>query len=542
MGPYTTNRMYGRGGGARFLIPFALVVAVATALLLLVDGGDAAPELDEDLCLGQPPQEASATLLVDFQKPVRQARYATLLRDISLDLSAGTELRAFVLTSDPRSPRQFLGRLCKPYDNTDLSIDMAKDAQQGQRDCDDLPAQLPPELRDVASRFCERREALQRRVRRVAFLKEGAAPVANAYLLEALDDTVYELAARPGAQTLYVFSDMLQHADWYSHLDLDWNAWRFEDFLPLRQARGPAPGVAQLADLRVRILYLPRSELTDPRRPRQAHQAFWRAYFAGADVQFRDRRALPGYAAAPLMHTLREAESAALERESLERQRRDAERELARIAREAEAIEAERRAGARLAEHRDTLHDELRRQEDVLKQELERLGAEVLELDAERVETAVREESRPMADETERAAETREALAQVACDVSLQPQFRERLESQRYPGNRRVSYGDATITVSYVVDPRGATVDGDILVVPERSVASNPEYFEVLSEDTVGVVKDWTFTVETTDAGQACSGAQRRMVTFTYRQKCVGRPMPSCRTVQSGVSFLAAAE
>ena len=241
------------------------------------------------------------------------------------------------------------------------------------------------------------------------------------------------------------------------------------------------------------------------------------------------------------MHTLREAESAALERESLERQRRDAERELARVAREAEAIEAERRAGARLAEHRDTLHDELRRQEDVLKQELERLGAEVMELDAERVETAVREESRPTADETERAAETREALAQVACDVSLQPQFRERLESERYPGNRRVNYGDATITVSYVVDPRGATVDGDILVVPERSVANNPEYFEVLSEDTVGVVKDWTFTVETTDAGQACSGAQRRMVTFTYRQKCVGRPMPSCRTVQSGVSFLEAA-
>ena len=528
-----TNRMHGRGGRARLLFPVALVVAVTTLMVFLVDQGDAALELDEDLCRMAATPPAGATLLVDFQKPVRAASYATLLRDISLDLPAGTELRAFALTSDPRSPRQFLGRLCKPYDNADLSIDMAKDAERAQRDCDDLPAQMPPELRDVAMRFCERRGALQRRIDGAGDAARASAPLATAELMEALDATLFEVAVQPGPQTLYVFSDMLQHADWYSHLDLDWNAWRYEDFVPLRQARGPVPGVQDLAGLRIPILYVPRSELTDPRRPRLAHQAFWRAYLAGADVEFREQPALPGYAAAPVMRTLRDAESAARERETLERQRLEAERELARIALETEAIEAERRAGARLAERRDAMQEELRRQEDVLRQELARLRAEVVELDAEPVEPATPEPAGP-------AEETAVAVPDtvVACDVELQPEFRARLESERYPGNRRVNYGDATITVSYVVDPEGATVDEDIAVVSERSVANKPEYFSVLSEDTVGVVKDWTFTVEAPGAGQTCRPPQRRMATFTYRQKCVGRPMPACRTVQSGVSFL----
>lgn len=531
-----TKRMHGRGGGARFLIPVAVVVAVTALMLLLVDRGDAGLELDEDLCRIEAAPSAGATLLVDFQKPVRPARYATLVRDISLDLAAGTELRAFALTSETRSPRQFLGRLCKPYDNADLSVDMAKDAERAQRDCDDLPAQMPPETRDVAMRFCERRAALQGRIDRAGGTTRTRAPIATAALMEALDATLFEIAVEPGSQTFYVFSDMLQHADWYSHLDLDWNAWRYEDFLPLRQARGPVPGAEDLAGLRVPILYVPRSELTDPRRPRQAHQAFWRAYFAGAEVEFRDQPAVPGYAAAPVMRTLREAESAARERESLERQRREAERELARIAREAEAIEAERREGARLAERRDAIQEELRRQEDALQQELERLRAEVVELDAEPVETAARSTNVPPETPVEAVPEEG-----VACDVRLQPEFRARLESERYPGNRRVNYGDATITVSYVVDPSGATVDDDIVVVPERSVANKPEYFSVLSEDTVGVVKDWTFTIEAPGAGQTCRATQRRVATFTYRQKCVGRPMPSCRTVQSGVSFLEAA-
>ena len=284
-----TNRMHGRGGGARFLIPIALVVAVTALMVLLVDRGGAAPELDEDLCPTAATPSAGATLLVDFQKPLDPASYATLLRDISLDLAVDTELRAFALTSDPRSPRQFLGRLCKPYDNADLSVDTAKDAERTQRDCDDLPAQLPPETRDVAMRFCERRAALQRRVGRAGGVPRTRAPIATAELMEALDATLLEIAGATGPQTLYLFSDMLQHADWYSHVDLDWNAWRYEDFLPLRQARGPVPGAGDLAGLRVPILYVPRSDLTDPRRPRQAHQAFWRAYLAGAHVEFRDQ-------------------------------------------------------------------------------------------------------------------------------------------------------------------------------------------------------------------------------------------------------------
>ena len=92
--------------------------------------------------------------------------------------------------------------------------------------------------------------------------------------------------------------------------------------------------------------------------------------------------------------------------------------------------------------------------------------------------------------------------------------------------------------MSYLVDTQGATVDDDVLVLTGRSVAEKSEYFDILSEDTLRVVKGWAFTLQRRGTDGMCITPQRRTVTFTYRRKCIGRPMPSCYIVQSAVSFL----
>ena len=406
----------------------------------------------------------------------------------------------FALTLSATARSQFLGRLCKPYDPADLSIDTAKDKHGAARDCDDLPAQISPALREVASDFCRRRDWLQERINAVGRHTQPAGPVANAHLIQALDDTLQELAQRPGRQRLHVLSDMLQHAASYSHLDLPWSAWRFEDLLPSRPVHGrPLHRASAQQPTRVNVLYLPRSGLTDARRTKQAHQAFWREYFAGAEVTFSEQSPQPGFEAVPLMQTPKAAESAVRERKLLQSQRRESEDQLAQVARETEAIESQRQEGVRLAQQRHAPK------------------AEPLDM-AAGVEIAAGGKNAPEAGgEGAPGRFSVESASQAACLLTLRPHFSGQIAPGRHPdNNRRANYGDATITVSYLVDTQGATVDDDVLVLTGRSVAEKSEYFDIPSEDTLRVVKGWAFTLQRRGTDGMCITPQRRTVTFAF--------------------------
>ena len=528
----------------------SLVVAAAVA------GGDAhAAERDRALCLPRPAERVA--LLADVAKPMPATHYANLLRDVSLDLPAEAELSVFTVTSDTAAPRQFLGRVCKPYGNADIAVGTAKDAAGGLRDCGALPAQVPPDLRARATRFCALRSDLQRRVDGVAGVERDAPP-ANVPLLDAIDATAFALAERSGARALYVFSDMLHHGDWYSHFDLEWTAWQFGRVARSSRTLGPAPEAEYLAGLAVRILYVPRVGLTAARRPREAHQHFWRAYFGPAEVEFRALAPLPAYAVAPLMRKGGDPASMAQELEALEDRARDAERELTRVARETEVVEERRREARARSGRREAAREDLVREEDALHRELERLRRELAEREAVEAaradavasaasppgetpeeeaagaEAAATGEApdRPDAPSAVAAAQTREA---GACDMRLAPRFREVLGLERYAGDRGTNYGGATIVVRFAVDDRGETVDGEVAVVAEDSEVERPEHFDALTEDALGLVRDWSFLVEAPRQGGECGGLQDRIATFTYRQRCVGRPVPSCRSVRSDV-------
>lgn len=279
-------------------LAFALAVLLAAGGVFL-GGTTADAELDADLCpLDADAIAGSAVLLLDLTKPLgANARVpADVLRDVALGMGADTELRVFALGRNALAPRLPLGRLCKPYANTDLQAETVVDTS-AIRDCDDLPVGIARGVRERAELFCERRAQLQGRITGLA-ARDRDPVVANAYVIEAIEDTRLELAVAVRMHALYIFSDMMQHAEWYSHLNRPPDAWDHADLLRARQeGRGilseqPPPD----PDLAVTIFYVPKQGLTEHPTIARAHQRFWRDYFRDVGtLAFEDQAMVIAY-------------------------------------------------------------------------------------------------------------------------------------------------------------------------------------------------------------------------------------------------------
>ena len=157
------------------------------------------------------------------------------------------------------------------------------------------PAQVLGALRTSAARFCHQREAVRRRID--AWAAQGRGRLASdAYRVEALDETSRDLAASSVPTSLYVFSDMIRHAGWYSHVDMQWDEWDFGDVSAAREAEmlSVEPPASPGAELRVRIFYVARAGTTASEAPQLTHKHFWTSYFGDATLEFEDQPTIAG--------------------------------------------------------------------------------------------------------------------------------------------------------------------------------------------------------------------------------------------------------
>lgn len=526
------------------------VLAISIVALLWPGTTDVAAEQpwDGDLCPIPPDEPAgSATYLLDLRKPVGDVSApGRALRDVLAELGKNEELRVYALTGDPAAPRQRIERLCKPYAQADLAVQGAKSL--GRRDCDDLPAQISERVYAGAQRFCERRTALEARLEVLASARRRA--VSDGYLIEAFEQTARAMARRPQPRRLYVYSDMVQHAPWYSHLDIAWPSWSYEAFASLRGGEAPSDGATAGASLaHVVVFQLLRARLTEPLRPRYAHQTFWRDYFRetrGAEVTFRELPATPGYAATRLMprrsadveQALREAQQTlAKSRQQQGAASLDAGPSPQPRPEAASAMTPQRPAPPPAVAIAPSTPPPSRRLQ----------SAEQIEPAAKRPEVSAGapEPLRPepalaAAPPTSPPAPAPPAappepnLAAPAelptCGVSLLPEFRPALAVGGYPGNRRVDYGAAVVMVRYGLDERGRPIE----VIPSVDAPTRLSDADRLAADTAAQVQSWRFAVRDVEAG-ACVPPARQIATFTYRRKCVGAPVPKCRTVRESV-------
>lgn len=327
-----------------------------------------------------------AVMLLDLRKPFAAAYGSlpgSLLQRVTRSLEANTELRVYALSQYAEAPRMLLGRLCKPYNGNDLAIGAAKDQGIAVRGCDNLPAQIPGAVRVRAERFCAERDALERRIGALVNTRAGST-VANAYLVEALEETSRDFEGLEKPRSLYVFSDMMQHSHWYSHLDIRWDRWNHEAFAAQREGRAPFLGADTRpdADTGVRIFYVARKDVTEHPRPRLAHRRFWERYFGDSPVEFELQTPLLAYAGERLMNIPTEEELAAEEQARARFEREELERMRAGVDRQRTALQDQR---AQLEEQQR----QWQLRETALRREQERLQDRERELAAERERLAL---------------------------------------------------------------------------------------------------------------------------------------------------------
>ena len=333
-------------GRIRWYTPFLLLpIPVLIILGLQVRDSLDEPAAANGTCSVGSDVANKAVYLIDLRKPV-DAAYASLpanlLREVSIEVPVNTELSVYAVSAYAEAPRTLIGRLCKPYDNADLVVEAAKDGGSLIRDCDDLPAQISGSLRTSATAFCRQREVLRRRIDALVAQVQGRT-ASDAYLVEALEETSRELDGSSVPASLYVFSDMKQHAKWYSHLDVAWNEWDLEQFLAARSAQSnTVEPVGAPAGLPVKVFYVARRGTTDQEQPRLSHKQFWQDFFGGAELAFEDQPTMAGYAAESLMDIPTPMELAAYEREQIRHRSEIVERERAFVKGERAFVEGER--------------------------------------------------------------------------------------------------------------------------------------------------------------------------------------------------------
>lgn len=347
-----------------------LVVVVATvgALSLVFSGSDTKTQsLDADLCPTDSGEiSGSNMLLYDFVKPLSSDHAelpSNLLREVGWSMERNAELSVFSLAEAAAYPGILLKRLCKPYANSDLRVGMVgnQDAHRTLPECDSLPAQLPSEVRKSATAFCAQLQSLGNKLNAMVRTEWPAErKVQNAYLAEALHDIAVDLRDRPEAgpepHAIYVVSDMMQHANWYSHLEREWSDWDYEAFAKLMAAQiwGNASSRGTIGK-RVEIFYIPRRGLTDQARVRWAHQRFWRSYFAGSNITFHNQLTAPAYSVNSFINALTDREQAGQERLALERLSRQVREEPAQLKEEERAQLEQKRNRQRLPNTEPTI-------------------------------------------------------------------------------------------------------------------------------------------------------------------------------------------
>ena len=563
-------------------IPPGLVLLAVLGLMLFIDAPKDEIAIDHDLC----PSRADdilqrAVFLLDLRKPLdveHASLPGALLRAVAMDLDVNAQLQVFAVAGTAAAPRIPLDDTCKPYDNAELAVG----GTAPRRDCDDLGAALSPSIRNKASRFCAWRDALRSRLDGLV-IQQSDAPIANAYLVEAIEDTILEFTEFSGRRSLYIFSDMMQHATWASQPEGGVEYGDSGDPRGSQISYFPLPHTVD--DLRVKIFYVPRRGVTEDPQIKAEHKDFWRDYFAdfsGEDIEFEDQPVMVAYEAESLASEPTEIELAAREREQLRLEREQIELALAEVEKERAALEAARKLAAEEQQARAAREAELKQQQELARAreaeretEQQRLEAEQQRLEAGRSEIerradealASREAQESITESKEsEAASTRPprsimargvgpdvkeeapiALEQTApersrdqpqtgitlCEVQLKPEFATGPDF--YPGGERVNYGGAIITVRYTLNAEGETVDDETAVVGDSSNATRPRFLDVLSRDTVELVNGWEFAFT---QGDACAKPQVQRAIFRYRSKCVGAPVPKCRTIQSDVMLL----
>ena len=491
-----------------------------------IDPATKAKTRDADLCLTDPVGggQGTAAFMFDARKPFDRVRTdlpGSVLREVGAQLPRDTEFLVYGSVAEESANVRLIARFCKPYGNSELEVASAKDGL-GVRGCDNIPSQVPAQVRANASGFCA---LLERAASRLVQLAASAPPttrkIERAPLVEALEDVELDLAGRSRPSRLFVLSDMIQHTQWFSHLDLGLGRWETSDFADV-------PATVEYYDARpeysefvgVEIFYVPRVGWTDRPKMRVAHKRFWDDYFR-QETSLRVLPAMEGYDVLPVMGLLsrdeiveqERAELASLvqvlrseqaglvekqrtlERQQANMQRTERERIAAQEASERAALEAQREVARLVAARQAAAEAEAQRVRDALA---------VIDVDDENPSDDVQE----LTDPVPVSAPTRTCSLMAATNTK---------RDVSYPSGGRTDLGNARIMVEYDIDETGAVVSETVTVNKEESIVSRTRHWNRFAQEAMSAVRSWRYESTEGAGGEPCQMAQSHRSGVSFR-------------------------
>ena len=556
---------------AVFGLPVVVLAAIAWGVAVFLERPTTTLARDADLCPAAGAIAGRTAMLLDLRKPLSERGRTLLgeaLRQVASELAVNGELRVFALAGTDAAPRQRIDRLCRPYGESALAQDGAVAPPQA-NPCDGLPADLPE--RDAALRFCARLDSLAARIDGMAQLPPS--PVPNAFLVEAIEEASLEFGDALGRKSLVVFSDMVQHAPWYSQAE-GAATFGFADFDQLRTQQSARIGQRPppLPDVDVTIFYLPRIGLTESPQERRGHKRFWQEYVADAfrtAPVINELPAMPRYEVASFSGQATNGGLAAAQR--LQQEREEAERLLEQVVRERAALEEAQRTAAvptpvaaqvglplQQAAQQEPEGGELPSAPSLAETsaaEEPASGPTAVSLVASAPATSSEQDASPSSEEiveseasddspsalaAESSGETaapaaasptapplpsledpplQEDLASLdaaPCPLQLKPRFQGVVpEFPRLPSPTAARLAAATIAVRYVVDEQGATVDSAVSIVESASTASPPVFLPQFADSARELVERWEFEFLPT-ADLSCAKQQELTTAFRF--------------------------
>lgn len=100
------------------------------------------------------------------------------------------------------------------------------------------------------------------------------------------------------------------------------------------------------------------------------------------------------------------------------------------------------------------------------------------------------------------------------CPLSLKPRLQG--AAPAYPTRAHSRFGEATITVSYMVDEQGNTVDNTVSVIESQSTARPERFFGLFARQASEFVQRLEFDFEADAAYADCARRQKATTTFEF--------------------------
>lgn len=235
-------------------------------------------------------------ILIDFSEPLSKRQrneLRTLIVKTSASLQKHERLSISRMEPDRKNTRVSLHDFCNPADLENIkkavgrSIDPKRDCPAIVKKEFPFPKRVGEATSKLIHNICKNLDDLDKKVEDVIRM----IPPINfeeprSYIIGSIEDVMTDANDSPsGTRRLVVFSDMLQHADWFSQYEKRHGAWTMDNIEQRRKKYAPnhmkTPPQNNFDE--VLLCYQPNGHaILKSARNKNAHRAMWKGYFKGS--------------------------------------------------------------------------------------------------------------------------------------------------------------------------------------------------------------------------------------------------------------------